>query len=297
VTVVEQAEVAFRETLGWGRVQLEPGLRWALPIVHKVTRVDLRERAVPVSVEGYTRDNVPVSLHAKIYFRVTDANKACFAVHDLNQNTADVAASTIRALLGTFAYDEIIKTRRELSDAMITEVQTAIVDWGILCTKAEVQEFGPQNASVSKQLEKQLEAERERRKTELDTLARINVAEGEKRATVLAAEGAAAAERVRADAARYAKEQDAEAERVAAQLRGQGRAAEIREIASVFGGDTAAATDFLLQAAKLQHLASIANAGVNTNTYIVPDAGSSLIPTLSVAALKALQGGSPPKST
>lgn len=47
----------------------------------------------------------------------------------------------------------------------------------------------PQNREIEKQLELQMQAERERRKQLLDTQALINVAEGQKQRTILQSEG------------------------------------------------------------------------------------------------------------
>lgn len=52
----------------------------------------------------------------------------------------------------------------------------------------EVQHFHPANANVERQLEQQMEAERNRRKQLLDTQAAINVAEGMKQRTILNSE-------------------------------------------------------------------------------------------------------------
>lgn len=41
-TVVNQTETAYRERLGMNRLLLEPGLRWNVPFIHKIHRVDLR---------------------------------------------------------------------------------------------------------------------------------------------------------------------------------------------------------------------------------------------------------------
>lgn len=282
-TIVDQAEVAYRELLGWTRTRLEPGPRLFIPIVHKLTRVDLREQSVSVSIEAYTRDNVPVCVSADVFYSVMDAEKACFAVKNLQGATSSVAASTVRAVVGRFVYDSIIQERTALSVALIAEIGTSIETWGVACRKVEVHEFSPQNASVAKQLEQQLEAERARRKTELDTRASVNVAEGQKRATELRAEGDALATAVSADADRYAKQQAAEADKFAVEKRGEAAAAELVVVAAVLG-DSRQAAEYLLQQRKLAHLAALAGAGVNTNTYIVPDAAS-LLPTLAVNAV------------
>lgn len=86
-------------------------------------------------------------------------------------------------------------------------------NWGVECTRFEVQSFQPANREVEvsrlfltrvsqklsylcvyvsssqRQLELQMEAERNRRKQLLDTQAQINVAEGQKQRVILESEG------------------------------------------------------------------------------------------------------------
>lgn len=61
--------------------------------------------------------------------------------------------------------------------------------WGVDCTRFEIQNFKPHNREVEKQLELQMQAERERRKQLLDTQALVNVAEGQKERIILESEG------------------------------------------------------------------------------------------------------------
>ena len=85
----------------------------------------------------------------------------------------------------------------------------SISQWGVECTKFEIQSFQPANREVEvrkffwnisahhahlfviskRQLELQMEAERNRRKQLLDTQAQINVAEGQKQRVILESEG------------------------------------------------------------------------------------------------------------
>ena len=59
----------------------------------------------------------------------------------------------------------------------------------IFRTKFEIQQFVPQNEKVQRQLELQMEAERRRRQQELDTMSALNIAEGNRKTTVLESEG------------------------------------------------------------------------------------------------------------
>lgn len=82
-------------------------------------------------------------------------------------------------------------------------------NWGVECSRFEVQTFQPANREVEvsafpmltpdpfnilicltqRQLELQMEAERNRRKQLLDTQAQVNVAEGHKQRVILESEG------------------------------------------------------------------------------------------------------------
>ena len=43
ITIVNQAEIAYREFLGTNRTQLNPGIHIKVPFLHKLQRVNMRE--------------------------------------------------------------------------------------------------------------------------------------------------------------------------------------------------------------------------------------------------------------
>ncbi|RHY26323.1 hypothetical protein DYB32_007741 [Aphanomyces invadans] len=205
IIVVDQATVAYREFLGGNPTRLEPGLRLNLPILHETRVINMRECGLNIaSLHAYTSDNVPVMASGTLFYRVFDAEKACYSVENVNAAIHAIGQSTIRAGIGRFAYDDIIADRIKLNASLIHDIGDGIRTWGVNCTRFEIQEFGPQNASVAKHLEKQLTAERERRENEQNVLAKIRSAEGEKRAAVLQSEGERIAAENRADAEKYA---------------------------------------------------------------------------------------------
>lgn len=71
----------------------------------------------------------------------------------------------------------------------MAKVTSILQQWGVDCTRFEIQNFRPSNRDVEKQLELQMAAERERRKKILDTQALVNVAEGHKQRVILESEG------------------------------------------------------------------------------------------------------------
>ncbi|KAG9408842.1 hypothetical protein AC1031_020687 [Aphanomyces cochlioides] len=205
IIVVDQATVAYREFLGGNRVRLEPGLRLDLPILHSTRVINMRECGLDIkSLNAFTSDNVPVVANGTLFYKVYDAEKACYSIEDVTASIHAIGQSTIRAGIGRFAYDDIISDRNKLNKNLIDDIGSGIEAWGVTCTRFEIQEFGPQNASVAKHLEKQLTAERERRENEQNVLAKIRSAEGQKRAAVLQSEGELIAAQNRADAEKYA---------------------------------------------------------------------------------------------
>jgi len=81
ITVVNQAEVAYRERFGQNRIRLEPGLRLNIPIVHQLYKVSLKELIAPLDNQNaYTKDNVPVIVSGTVFFKVIDVEKAVFSV-------------------------------------------------------------------------------------------------------------------------------------------------------------------------------------------------------------------------
>ncbi len=160
ITVINQAEVAYREFLGKNRVKLNPGLRLNLPIFHQLNRVSLKEHFVNLDNQAaYTQDNVPVIVSGTVFYKVIDAEKVCFSIGNPVMAVKSVGESSFRAVIGKFQYDEIIANRNNINNEMLNILGKTTTDWGIDTTRLEIQNFGPQNAEVARQLEKQMQAE------------------------------------------------------------------------------------------------------------------------------------------
>ncbi len=207
ITVVNQGEICYREFLGTNRVKLEPGLRINLPILHKIQRVDMRETGNEIkNIKAFTQDNVPVIIGGTLFHKVFDPELACFSVENYKSSVLAIGESATRSIIGRFEYDLIIRERNALNKELINVIGDSIKQWGIDCTRFEIQEFNPQNQEVRKQLEQQMEQERKRRANELETLTKIRTAEGLKQEAVLVSEGQSISLKNLADAEKYAVE-------------------------------------------------------------------------------------------
>ena len=78
-----------------------PGLIFLIPVVDKMVRMDLRVVTIDVSKqEIMTRDNVPATVDAVVYFRVVDPMAAVVKVENFWKATSLISQTTLRSVLG-----------------------------------------------------------------------------------------------------------------------------------------------------------------------------------------------------
>jgi regulator of protease activity HflC (stomatin/prohibitin superfamily) len=130
---------------------------------------------------------------------------------------------------------------------------------------------------VEKQLELQMQAERERRKQILDTQAHVNVAEGSKQKAILASEGAMQAELNRANAERAKLVMESEGRRDAAVNAGRALAEQVALLADALaaGGPVTSETRAdalraIVEMRRIEQLQAIAG-GPGNSTYFFGD--------------------------
>jgi len=93
-----------------------PGLIFLIPIVDRMVRMDLR--VVTISVEKQevmTRDNVPVTVDAVLYFRVVDPATAVVKVENFLKATSLIAQTTLRSVLGQAPLDDLLSQRESIN--------------------------------------------------------------------------------------------------------------------------------------------------------------------------------------
>src|ERR1700752_5417039 len=93
-----------------------PGLIFLIPIVDRMVRMDLR--VVTISVEKQevmTRDNVPVTVDAVVYFRVVDPQAAVVKVENFLKATSLMSQTTLRSVLGQAPLDDMLSQRESIN--------------------------------------------------------------------------------------------------------------------------------------------------------------------------------------
>jgi regulator of protease activity HflC (stomatin/prohibitin superfamily) len=149
-----------------------PGLIFLIPIVDRMVKMDLRVVTIDVAKqEIITRDNVPVTVDAVLYFRVVDPTAAVVKVENFWKATSLIAQTSLRSVLGQAELDELLSHRDKINQTLQEIIDRQTDPWGIKVTSVEVKDVAlPDN--MKRAMAKQAEAERERR-------AKIVNAEGE----------------------------------------------------------------------------------------------------------------------
>ncbi len=98
-----------------------PGIIFLIPIVDRMVRMDLRVVTINVErQEMMTRDNVPVSVDAVVYFRVIDPQSAVVKVENFLKATSLIAQTTLRSVIGQAPLDDLLSQRDSINQSSRT---------------------------------------------------------------------------------------------------------------------------------------------------------------------------------
>ncbi len=149
-----------------------PGIILLIPMVDRMVRMDLRVVTIDIAKqEIMTRDNVPATVDAVLYFRVIDPVAAVIKVENFLKATSLIAQTTLRSVLGQAPLDDLLSQRESINQKLQEIIDRQTEPWGIKVTTVEVKDVALPD-TMKRAMAKQAEAERERR-------AKIVNAEGE----------------------------------------------------------------------------------------------------------------------
>lgn len=154
-----------------------PGLFLIIPIVDKMVKVDLRTITLDVPPqEVITRDNVPVSVNAVVYFRVLDPQAAVVEVLDFVEATRQISMTTLRSVLGRVELDDILSERDKVNRELQQIIDEHTDPWGIKVSTVEVKDVKIPT-EMQRAIARQAEAERERRSKVINAEGEFQAAE------------------------------------------------------------------------------------------------------------------------
>ena len=221
-----------------------PGLVLINPVTDRTSWVDLREQFLEIPRQtAITKDNAAISIDFIIFYKVVDPEMTVLQVQNFAAAAQNVAATTLRSVVGDMPLDDVLSKREEMNAALRVRLDEVTERWGVKVTTVEVREVNPP-AAVLDAMTRQMSAERTRR-------AAITEAQGQKQASITLAEGT-----------KQAAILAAEGERQSAILRAEGLASALETIFTVGQG-------LDRNTMQLQYLETLKQVGTSPSTKIV----------------------------
>jgi regulator of protease activity HflC (stomatin/prohibitin superfamily) len=172
IRILREYERAVVFRLGRLIQEKGPGLILLIPIVDKMERISTRIETIDVQrQEMMTRDNVPVTVDAVIYYRVIAPSDAVVKVRNFNKATYLLAQTTLRSVIGQSELDELLAERDRINQRLQEILDEHTEPWGIKVSLVEVRDVILPD-TMKRSMARQAEIERERR-------AKVINAEGE----------------------------------------------------------------------------------------------------------------------
>ena len=272
LVIIPQSETKIIERLGKFRAILKPGVNIIIPFVDKAKNIvrmanrrysysntiDLREQVYDFDKQNViTKDNIQMQINALLYFQIVDPFEK-------------LTQTTLRNIIGEMELDQTLTSRDTINTKLRSVLDDATNKWGIKVNRVELQDIIPPS-SVLQAMEKQMQAERNKRAT-------ILTSEGEKQAVILQSEGEKTSTINRAEAVKQQAILYAEGEAQARIRKAEAEAIAIQKITDAVGQSTNPANYLLAQKyiAMMQELAQ----GDQTKTVYLPYEATNLLGSL-----------------
>lgn len=233
LVIIPQSETKIIERLGKYHATLQPGINLIIPFIDRAkdivilqngrytysSKIDLREQVYDFPKQNViTKDNVQTEINALLYFQIVDPFKAVYEINNLPNAIEKLTQTTLRNIIGELELDQTLTSRDTINTRLRAVLDDATNKWGIKVNRVELQDITPP-ASVLTAMEKQMQAERNKRATILTSegkkAAEILQSEGEKTATINRAEAAKQEAVLYAEGEAQARIRKAEAEAIA----------------------------------------------------------------------------------
>ena len=282
VVIIPQSETRIIERLGKYYATLKPGINIIIPFIDRAkiimtlnrgryvysSTIDLREQVYDFDKQNViTKDNIQMQINALLYFQIVDPFKAVYEIDNLPNAIEKLTQTTLRNIIGEMELDQTLTSRDTINTKLRSVLDDATNKWGIKVNRVELQDIIPPS-SVLQAMEKQMQAERNKRATILNS-------EGEKAAVVLRSEGEKTSMINRAEASKQQAILKAEGEAQARIRKAEAEAIAIKQITEAVG-DTSNPANYLLAQKYIAMLQELAT-GDKTKTVYLPYEATNLL--------------------
>ena len=285
IVIIPQSETKIIERLGKYYATLKPGINIIIPFIDRAkvictlvrgryvysNNIDLREQVYDFDKQNViTKDNIQMQINALLYFQIVDPFKAVYEINNLPNAIEKLTQTTLRNIIGEMELDQTLTSRDTINTKLRGVLDDATNKWGIKVNRVELQDIIPPQ-SVLQAMEKQMQAERDKRAT-------ILTSEGKKQADILRSEGEKAATINRAEADKQQAILRAEGEAQARVRKAEAEAVAIEKITEAVGKSTNPA-NYLLAQKYIQMMQNVAE-GDRTKTVYLPYEATNLLGSL-----------------
>ena len=282
IVITPQSETMIVERLGKYFATLKPGVNIIIPFIDRTkeivtmshgrytytNKIDLREQVYDFPKQNViTKDNVQTEINALLYFQIVDPFKAVYEINNLPNAIEKLTQTTLRNIIGELELDETLTSRDTINTKLRVVLDDATNKWGIKVNRVELQDITPPE-SVLNAMEKQMQAERNKRAT-------ILTSEGKKASDILQSEGEKMATINRAEAEKQQAILKAEGEAQARIRKAEAEAIAIQKITEAVGKSTNPA-NYLLAQKYIMMLQQVAE-GDKTKTVYLPYEATNLM--------------------
>ena len=282
IVIIPQSETRIIERLGRYYATLKPGINIIIPFIDQAktivamrrgsytytSSIDLREQVYDFDRQNViTKDNIQMQINALLYFQIVDPFKSVYEINNLPNAIEKLTQTTLRNIIGEMELDQTLTSRDTINTKLRAVLDDATNKWGIKVNRVELQDITPPE-SVLQAMEKQMQAERNKRAT-------ILTSEGEKQAAILQSEGEKASTINRAEADKQQAILIAEGEAQARIRKAEAEAIAINKITEAVGKSTNPAS-YLIAQKYIQMLSEMAQNN-NQKTIFMPYEATNLM--------------------
>ena len=282
LVIIPQSETKIIERLGKYYATLKPGINVIIPFIDRpkttvaysngryfyTNTIDLREQVYDFDKQNViTKDNVQTQINALLYFQIVEPESAVYEINNLPNAIEKLTQTTLRNIIGELELDETLTSRDSFNTKLRAVLDDATNKWGVKVNRVELQDITPPQ-SVLQAMEKQMQAERNKRAT-------ILTSEGQKAAAILQSEGQKTARINQAEADKQTQILQAEGEAQARIRKAEAEAIAINKITEAVG-QSANPANYLLAQKYIGMMQEVAE-GNNTKTVYLPYEATNLL--------------------
>ena len=189
IRIIRPIESGLIERLGKYKKTAEQGFHWIIPVIDRMTKVNITENMVDVEPQRIiTKDDLNAMVDAVVYFKVVEPKKAIYNAQNYRRQITSLARTTLRDIIGKMTLTEANSKRDTLNQTLEKELDKQTDAWGIDVIRVELQRIEPPD-DVQQAMNNVVIAERDKKAAVDFATATETQADGERRAEIKKAEG------------------------------------------------------------------------------------------------------------